>query len=99
MKITTKLTFANILQKHFNLSNELVISVYYLYYRFLRIGSLKAGFRYKRQFVITEFVMNGFNCIYIFLTQVYNQILKNFLIKVDIKYMEFFMNSGMLSCK
>jgi hypothetical protein len=48
IKITTKLTFANILQKHFNLSNEFVISVYYLCYRFLRVRSLKAGLRYKR---------------------------------------------------
>jgi hypothetical protein len=48
IKITTKLNFAHILQKHFNLSNEFVISLYYLCYRFLRICSLKAGFRYKR---------------------------------------------------
>jgi hypothetical protein len=48
IRITTKLTFAHILQKHFIFSNEFVISVYYLYYRFLRIGSLKAGYRYKR---------------------------------------------------
>ncbi len=46
--MTTKLTFANILQKHFNLSNEFVLSVYYLCYRFLRIRSLKAGIRYER---------------------------------------------------
>ncbi len=48
IKITTKLTFAHILLKHFNLSNEFVISEYYLCHRFLRISSLKAGFRYKR---------------------------------------------------
>jgi hypothetical protein len=48
IKITIKLTFANILQKHFNLSNEFVISAYYLCFRFLRIRSLKAGFRYNR---------------------------------------------------
>ncbi len=46
--MTTKLTFTHILQKHFNLSNEFVIYEYYLCYRFLRIRSLKAGFRYKR---------------------------------------------------
>jgi hypothetical protein len=48
IKITTKLSFAHILQKYFNPSNEFVISVYYLCYRFLRIRSLKADFRYER---------------------------------------------------
>jgi hypothetical protein len=48
IKITTKLTFAHILRKHFNISNEFVISEYYLCYQFLRIRSLKAGFSYMR---------------------------------------------------
>jgi hypothetical protein len=52
-KITIKLTFAHILQEHFNLSNEFVISEYYLCYQFFRIRSLKASFVISK-FVITD---------------------------------------------
>jgi hypothetical protein len=52
IKITTKLTFAYILQKHFNLSNEFVITYKQILFmlKVLRIRSLKAGFRYNRSF-------------------------------------------------
>ncbi len=48
-----KLTFAHILSKHFNLSNEFVISEYYLRNWFSRIRSLKVGF-VTSELVITD---------------------------------------------
>jgi hypothetical protein len=53
IKIIMKLTFAHILSKHFNLSNEFVISEYYLRNWFSRIRSLKVGF-VTSELVITD---------------------------------------------
>jgi hypothetical protein len=63
IKITTNLTFAHILQKNFDLSNEFVISEYYLYLSKRSVFGFNDMVRYKREFVITGSVINGFNCI------------------------------------